>query len=284
MEVCSLVFETINNVKIVGTTKDIPSFINCEPLKLPPNIKDIPYHDIITTRGYNFYNDPNYPLRSEYFLGIIDYHQPKCIFLHFIYECYYEKNISCALKKRGYYICEKKLKTSEITDIPYNQECFYVICIKSKKVFDKFSLEFPKSKNKKISEFLEEPISKICYTNSDYYKFRSSKSEYNEFLTKNIIKKDTIYEYRMKRVHDRNICGTKCIEELHGFPQYYNFTKSPLLILDNKCIRSLTPQECLNLEGFPSTYKSKSTNSDVSYPVIKLIADRIIPLLLEDII
>ena len=82
----------------------------------------------------------------------------------------------------------------------------------------------------------------------------------------------------MKRVHDRNICGTKCIEELSGFQECC--TKSHLLILDNMCIRSLTPQECLNLTGLPSTYKSKS---DVSYPVIKLIADRIIPLLLEDI-
>jgi len=63
------------------------------------------------------------------------------------------------------------------------------------------------------------------------------------------------------------------------------------LILDSNGIRKLTPRECFNLQGFPSSYKLpelcdsklyKLVGNAVSVPVVKLIADRIIPLLIED--
>jgi site-specific DNA-cytosine methylase len=61
---------------------------------------------------------------------------------------------------------------------------------------------------------------------------------------------------------------------------------------NDKGIRKLTPRECFNLQGFPSSYKLpelsdcnlyKLAGNAVSVPVVKLIADRIIPLLQEDI-
>jgi DNA (cytosine-5)-methyltransferase 1 len=63
------------------------------------------------------------------------------------------------------------------------------------------------------------------------------------------------------------------------------------IILDDKGIRKLTPRECFNLQGFPSSYKLQNLSDSslyklagnaVSVPVVKLIANRIIPLLQED--
>jgi len=63
------------------------------------------------------------------------------------------------------------------------------------------------------------------------------------------------------------------------------------IILDNKGIRKLTPKECFNFQGFPSSYKLpqlsdsnlyKLAGNSVSVPVVKLIADRLINLLLQE--
>lgn len=63
------------------------------------------------------------------------------------------------------------------------------------------------------------------------------------------------------------------------------------IILDDKGIRKLTPRECFNFQGFPSSYilpnlsdtnLYKLAGNAVSVPVVKLIANRIIPLLQED--
>ena len=60
------------------------------------------------------------------------------------------------------------------------------------------------------------------------------------------------------------------------------------LVLDHKGIRKLTPRECFNFQGFPSSYilpamsdasLYKLAGNAVSVPVVKLIANRLIPLL-----
>ena len=60
------------------------------------------------------------------------------------------------------------------------------------------------------------------------------------------------------------------------------------LILDDKGIRKLTPRECFNFQGFPSTYSLpamsdtnlyKLAGNAVSVPVVRLIANRIALLL-----
>jgi DNA (cytosine-5)-methyltransferase 1 len=62
------------------------------------------------------------------------------------------------------------------------------------------------------------------------------------------------------------------------------------LILDEKGIRKLTPRECFTFQGFPSTYTLpnisdtnlyKLAGNAVSLPVVKLIAERLVPLLVE---
>jgi DNA (cytosine-5)-methyltransferase 1 len=257
------------------------------------NVEEVPSHDILTggfpCQPFSIaglqegFNDE----RSNVFwkiLSIIDYHQPKCVILENVKnlvshdETKTFNTIKSNLENRGYHIRYKILNTAEITGIPQHRERIYIVCMKSKKVFDKFSLDFPKIEKKKISEFLETNIHpKYYYTD---------KSSTWELVKNNVVKKDTIYQYR--RVYVRENKSSECPTLTanmggggHNVP----------IILDNTGIRKLTPRECFNLQGFPASY-SLPTLSDsslyklagnaVSVPVVRLIANRLIPLLQEE--
>jgi len=257
------------------------------------NIEEIPPHDILTG-GF-----PCQPFsiaglkegfkdeRSNVFwkiLSIIDRHKPKCVILENVKNLVSHdehktfNTIKSNLEKRGYNICYKILNTADITGIPQHRERIYIVCIKSKEVFDKFTLEFPKIEKRKISEFFENEIPEKYYY--------SDKSSTWEIIKESVVKKDTIYQYR--RVYVRENKSSECPTLTanmggggHNVP----------LILDTKGIRKLTPRECFNLQGFPLSYKLpnlsdtnlyKLAGNAVSVPVVNLIANRIIPLLQEE--
>ena len=256
--------------------------------------EDIPEHDILTggfpCQPFSIaglqegFNDE----RSNVFwkiLSIIDHHQPKCVILENVKNLVsHDENrtfatIKSNLENRGYHICHKVLNTAEITGIPQHRERIYIVCIKSKNVFDKFNLDFPKVEKKKISEILEADVpSKYYYTD---------KSSTWELVKNAVVKKDTVYQYRRVYVRENksNECPTLTAnmgEGGHNVP----------LVLDSNGIRKLTPRECFNFQGFPASYKLpnlsdarlyKLAGNAVSVPVVKLIANRIIPLLQEDL-
>ena len=256
-------------------------------------VEDIPKHDILTggfpcqpfsIAGYQEgFNDE----RSNVFwkiLSIIDYHQPKCVILENVKNLLsHDENktfdtIKSNLEKRGYHICYKVLNTADITGIPHHRERIYIVCLKSKKIFDKFNLDFPKIKKKQISDFLETDIpSKYYYTD---------RSSTWDLIKNNIVKKNTIYQYRRVYVRENksNECPTLTANMGSG-------GHNVPIILDDKGIRKLTPRECFNFQGFPSSYKLptlcdsnlyKLVGNAVSVPIVKLIANRIIPLLQEE--
>ena len=257
------------------------------------NVEDIPSHDILTG-GF-----PCQPFsiaghqegfkdeRSNVFwkiLSIIDYHQPKCVILENVKNILSHdqgntfNTIKSNLENKGYHICFKVLNTSDITGIPQHRERIYIVCLKSKNVFDKFNLDFPKIEKKLTSSFFEDDV-------PDKYYYTDKSSTWT-LVKSNVVKKDTIYQYR--RVYVRENKSSECPTLTanmgsggHNVP----------IILDNKGVRKLTPRECFNFQGFPLSYRLpnlcdsnlyKLAGNAVSVPVVNLIAHRIIPLLLEE--
>ena len=253
--------------------------------------EDIPKHDILTGgfpcqpfsiagKQEGFQDE-----RSNVFwkiLAIIDYHEPSCVILENVKNLVSHDEgktfeiIMTNLKERGYHIRYKVLDTAEITGIPQHRERIYIVCMKSKDVFDKFTLDFPKVPKAEISSLLEPMVA-----DKYYYTDRSATWE----LVKNsVVKRNTVYQYRRVYVRENksNECPTLTANMGgggHNVP----------LILDDKGIRKLTPRECFNFQGFPSSYVLpnisdtnlyKLAGNAVSVPVVELIAFKLVPLLL----
>jgi DNA (cytosine-5)-methyltransferase 1 len=299
----SLAFEGTNSVNVVFTNDMVDhskviyddNFTHKLTLKNLNEVKveDIPRHDILTggfpCQPFSIagHQEGFKDTRSNVFwkiLAIIDHHSPKCVILENVKNLVSHDDtktfatIKSNLESRGYHICYKVLNTAEITGIPQHRERIYIVCLKSKRVFDKFNLDFPKIQKKKISEFLEADIpSKYYYTDRS--------STWN-LVKESVVKKNTVYQYR--RVYVRENKSSECPTLTanmggggHNVP----------LVLDDKGIRKLTPRECFNFQGFPASYKLptlsdsnlyKLAGNAVSVPVVKLIANRIIPLLQEE--
>ena len=252
--------------------------------------EDIPKHDILTG-GF-----PCQPFsiagkqegfkdeRSNVFwkiLAIIDLHKPSCIILENVKNLVSHdegktfETIKKNLIDHGYHIRFKVLDTAKITGIPQHRERIYIVCIKSKDVFDKFSLDFPNIPKAQISSFLEPNV-------ADKY-YYTDKSSTWELVKNSVLKKNTVYQYRRVYVRENksNECPTLTANMGgggHNVP----------LILDDKGIRKLTPRECFNFQGFPLSYKLpnisdtnlyKLAGNAVSLPIVELIANRLISLL-----
>jgi DNA (cytosine-5)-methyltransferase 1 len=214
-------------------------------------------------------------------LEIIDFHKPSCVILENVKNLVSHdegktfETIKKNLSERGYYICFKVLDTAKITGIPQHRERIYIVCIKSKEVYDKFTLDFPDVPKTQIVSLLESDVpDKYYYT---------AKSSTWELVKNSVVKKNTVYQYRRVYVRENksNECPTLTANMGgggHNVP----------LILDSKGIRKLTPRECFNFQGFPLSYKLptisdtnlyKLAGNAVSVPVVELIAQRLVSLL-----
>lgn len=213
-------------------------------------------------------------------LEILDAHQPKFVILENVKNLISHdegrtfETIQKELGKRDYHLRYKVLDTALLTGIPQHRERIYLVCIKSKELFDRFTLDFPKIEKLPIGSFLEKDVlDKYYYTD---------KSTTWPLVKESVTKKDTVYQYR--RVYVRENKSGECPTLTanmggggHNVP----------LILDEKGIRKLTPRECFRLQGFPDTYQLpplsdtalyKLAGNAVSLPVVELIANRLMAL------
>lgn len=215
-------------------------------------------------------------------LQIIDTHTPRAIILENVKNLvgHDEGRTFEVIKKnltdRGYHLCFKVLNTANITGVPQHRERIYIVCLKDKAVADKFNLDFPSIPKQAISAMLQPTV-------ADKYYYTDASSTW-PLVSAEITKTDTVYQYRRVYVRENksNECPTLTANMGgggHNVP----------LVKDARGIRKLTPRECFNFQGFPASYVMSAGMSDtnlyklagnaVSVPVVKLIANRLVPLL-----
>ena len=214
-------------------------------------------------------------------LEILDRWQPACVVLENVKNLVAHDEgrtfeiITTNLKNRGYHVVTKVLNTAKITGVPQHRERIYIVGIRSKEVFDKFTLDFPAIEKRPVSDFFETAVP------AKYYYGETSSTW--PLVSANVVKRNTIYQYR--RVYVRENKSQECPTLTanmggggHNVP----------IILDDRGIRKLTPRECFRFQGFPDTYKLpplsdshlyKLAGNAVSVPVVRLIADRLTRLL-----
>lgn len=252
--------------------------------------KSIPPHDILTA-GF-----PCQPFsiagkqegfddsRSNVFwkiLEIIKYHKPKCVILENVKNLVAHddkktfKKIKESLEKEKYHVIYKILNTSDITDTPQHRERIYIVAIKDIKIFNDFDLNFEKVKKLPIKKMLLKD--KI---DQKYY-YSDKKNKIHKMIMNEVINKNSVYQFRRIYVRENknNECPTLTANMGSG-------GHNVPIIIDSKGPRKLTPRECFNFQGFPQFYKLpeisdsklyKLAGNAVSIPVIKLIADKLVP-------
>lgn len=223
--------------------------------------------------------------RSNVFWKILEiakHHKPECIILENVKNLLTHDNgdtfktIEKSLKKEKYSIIHKILNTSDITKIPHHRERLYIVCVKDKKLFDDFNLDFPQIKKGAISTML------ITGNAEDkYYYDKVETNKIHKMVTEAVLSEDTVYQFRRKYVRENknNECPTLTANMGtggHNVP----------IILDDKGARKLIPRECFNFQGFPKKYKLpklsdsklyKLSGNAVSVPVVELIANKLVP-------
>ena len=254
------------------------------------DVKNIPVHDILTAgfpcqpfsiagkqKGFD-------DLRSNVFwkiLEIIKCHKPQCVILENVKNlCSHDngdtfKTIITSLEKENYYIMYKILNTSDITGVPQHRERIYIVCVKNKKIFEKFTLDFPKIKKQNIKS--------MCIDNKphDKYYYNNPDNKIHKMVMNTVTNDKTVYQYRRVYVRENknNECPTLTANMGSG-------GHNVPIILDAYGARKLVPKECFNFQGFPKEYVLpnlsdcklyKLAGNAVSVPVIKLIADSLVP-------
>lgn len=184
------------------------------------------------------------------------------------------KTIESNLKKLGYHIKSSILDTSKITHIPQHRERIYIVCFLDKSKYDKFDFKFDTIENKQIKLFLEDNVDNKYYYTNKLKVYDEIKKEVKKHINENIL-----YQYRRYYVRENksNCCPTLTANMGSG-------GHNVPLLLDDNGIRKLTPRECFNLQGFPTSYKLpdlsdsalyKLAGNSVTVPVIELIIKKI---------
>lgn len=221
------------------------------------------------------------------------------------------------LEDAGYIITECVLNTMYYSNLPQNRERIYIVGFLNEEDFVKFKLfdEIEKYKVTKTAEERAEDIKNILdfsvadikylYTKEKYPKYYVTQEEYDALEDKKNVRinldedVNELYQfYQLRRgqyvrKNQSNVCPTLTANMGTGGHNV------PLILTPDGEVRKLTPAETFRLQGFPvgngyklpEKYNGKSygdshlykqAGNAVSVPVIKLIAEYILNLLVEN--
>ena len=213
---------------------------------------------------------------------IIEEKQPQAIFLENVKNLvHHDKGntlrvILQTLEDLGYYVSYKVMNAAEYGNIPQGRERIYIVGFKDKSVSEQF--QFPEK-----LELTKTVFDVIDFKNQveEHYYYREDK-HYYPLLKENIVSVGSIYEYRRGNTIRENRSGV--VPTLLA-SMGTGGNNVPVILTVSGEIRKLTPRECFNTQGFPSSYKFpekmanshlyKQAGNSVAVPVVSRIAKQI---------
>jgi DNA (cytosine-5)-methyltransferase 1 len=209
----------------------------CQPFSIAGKREGFNY-----TRGTLFFNIEE----------IISVKRPKVVFIENVKNLAshdkgktFETIIQILEDKLGYNAYSKVLNSATHANIPQNRERIFIIAFDPNQVKNHSDFKFPNTKpiKKNIHDVLEnEKQPDNLYNKEDH--------QYYTELKRNMISKDTIYQWRRVYVRENksNLCPTLTANmgtSGHIVP----------LVLDDYGVRKLSPRECFYFQGFPKKFK-----------------------------
>lgn len=212
---------------------------------------------------------------------IIKKHRPKAVFLENVKNLKGHdkgntfKVIKKTLEGLNYVVYDKVMNAMEYANVPQNRERIFIVCFDLEQVHNHDTFTFPPAVE------LTKNIHECIDASEDNPRlFYGEKMGHYDELKQGIISKDTIYQWRRVYVRENksSVCPTLTANMGtggHNVP----------LILTNRGIRKLSPKECLNFQGFPSTYQFpsnipfaacyKQAGNSVVVPLIQKVCEQI---------
>lgn len=213
---------------------------------------------------------------------IIEEKQPQAIFLENVKNLVNHdkgntfKVILTTLEELGYFVTYQVMNAVEYGNIPQGRERIYIVGFKDKGAFEHFT--FPQKLDLTTSVF--DVIDFKNLVEEQYY-YRGDKPYY-PLLRDNIVSVGSIYEYRRGNTIRENKSGV--VPTLLA-SMGTGGNNVPLILTEDGEIRKLTPRECFNTQGFPSSYKFpekmanshlyKQAGNSVAVSVVSRIAKQI---------
>ena len=213
---------------------------------------------------------------------IIEEKQPQVIFLENVKNLVNHdkgntlKVILKTLEELGYFVKYLVMSAVDYGNIPQGRERIYIVGFKDESVSEKF--QFPEKV--KLTKSVFDVIDFKEAVEEQYY-YREDK-HYYPLLRDNIVSVGSIYEYRRGNTIRENKSGV--VPTLLA-SMGTGGNNVPLILTETGEIRKLTPRECFNIQGFPSSYKFpekmanshlyKQAGNSVAVPVVSRIAEQI---------
>ena len=179
------------------------------------------------------------------------------------------------LDSLGYKYVSQVLNADQFGNVPQNRERIYIVAFRNEEDKKLFSMPNSIPLTKKICNVIdfENPV-------ADKYYYTKDKCCFYNKLEESIKNSETIYQWRRKYVRENKSQVVPTLTANMGEGGH----NVPLILTKDGHIRKLTPRECFNVQGYPSTFKLpnqsdcrlyKQAGNSVVVPVIKRIADNI---------
>lgn len=177
------------------------------------------------------------------------------------------------LERLGYRISYQVMNAMDFGDVPQNRERIYIVAFREKEDYAEFSMPLPIPLTKTIRDVVD-------FTSAQDEKFYYEGCGFYEILKSKMKRHDTTYQWRRVYVRENQSKVFPTLTANMGTGGH----NVPLILTDDDRIRKITPRECFNVQGFPSSFKLphqslchlyKQAGNSVVVPVIERIAENI---------